>query len=433
MSSQVPRSRPGALEQRWPLVAAVLPYAMLAFCVLLDLVIDGPHRTALYVDGGLSALAAAWMLWMYTLHPAWRDRVPRMAVFVTGLLVIGALLVITNTLFGIYTFTIFLYAQRLPWPWRQWAVAAVAVLAGTSQAYGVNKTTATGLLTYLVILAVNIAIACGLSWALRVSQEQHDQREQALGELSEANRRLEATLAENAGLQQQLLTQAREAGVLDERQRMAREIHDTLAQGLTGIVTQLQAAEHASDEPAGWRRHFEAATRLARESLSEARRSVQALCPEPLETARLSDAVADVAGRWSALYGVAVQVTTTGTPRPLCPEAESALLRTAQEALANVARHAHATRVGVTLSYMEREVALDVRDDGMGFDPARLGAGPPRPSANGNGGFGMIAMGQRIESLSGTLQVESEPGLGTGISACVPAAPAGVSRAEARA
>ena len=197
--------------------------------------------------------------------------------------------------------------------------------------------------------------------------------------LSEANRRLEATLAENAGLQQQLLTQAREAGVLDERQRMAREIHDTLAQGLTGIITQLQAAEQAADDPAGWHRHFDAATRLARESLSEARRSVEALRPESLETGRLSEALADVAGRWSALHGIPVQVTTTGTARPMPHQAEFALLRTAQEALANVARHAQATRVGVTLSYMEHEVALDVRDDGRGFDLAQpCAAASPR-------------------------------------------------------
>ena len=199
-----------------------------------------------------------------------------------------------------------------------------------------------------------------------------------MGKLREANRRLEATLAENAGLHQQLLTQAREAGVLDERQRMAREIHDTLAQGLTGIITQLQAAEQAADDPAGWHRHFDAATRLARESLSEARRSVDALRPEPLETARLSEALADVAGRWSALHGIPVQVTTTGTARPMRPEAEVALLRTAQEALANVAKHAQATRVGVTLSYMEYEVALDVRDDGRGFDLAALRRGQRR-------------------------------------------------------
>jgi len=239
-------------------------------------------------------------------------------------------------------------------------------------------------------------------------------------ELRDANRRLEATLAENAGLHEQLLAQAREAGILDERQRMAREIHDTLAQGLTGIITQLQAAEQASADPAGWRRRVAAAIRLARESLSEARRSVDALRPEPLETARLSDALTSVAERWSALHGIAVQVTTTGTARPLPTEAESALLRTAQEALANVARHEQATRVGLTLSYMPHEVALDVRDDGRGFDPAPAGVAAD--------GFGLVAMRQRIEGLSGTVQVESEPGGGTAISACVPAVAAEAGR-----
>jgi signal transduction histidine kinase len=95
------------------------------------------------------------------------------------------------------------------------------------------------------------------------------------------------------------------------------------------------------------------------------------------------------------------------------PEAEVALLRTAQEALANVAKHAGATRVGLTLSYMDRQVALDIRDDGQGFDPATA---PPA-----EGGFGLVAMRQRIEGLSGTLQIESEPGEGVGISACLPA------------
>ena len=225
-------------------------------------------------------------------------------------------------------------------------------------------------------MAVNVAIGLAFTWS-------RWNTECAVGKLSEANGRLEATLAENAGLQQQLLTQAREAGVVDERQRMAREIHDTLAQGLTGIITQLQAAEQAADDPAGWHRHFDAATGLARESLSEARRSVEALRPESLETGRLSEALADVAGRWSALHQIPVQVTTTGTARPMPHQAEFALLRTAQEALANVARHARATRVGVTLSYMEHEVALDVRDDGRGFDRAQpcAAAGPYAMSA----------------------------------------------------
>jgi signal transduction histidine kinase len=192
---------------------------------------------------------------------------------------------------------------------------------------------------------------------------------------------------------------------------MAREIHDTLAQGLTGIITQLQAAGNGADTG----RRLEAAIRLARESLSEARRSVHELRPEPLETARLGEALGEVAERWSALHAVPARVTTTGAPRPMPADAEVTLLRTAQEALANVARHANATRVGLTLSYMEDEVALDVRDDGIGFDPAGL------PVPADGGGFGLTAMRQRVERLSGTLDIESESGTGTAISARVPA------------
>jgi signal transduction histidine kinase len=474
MSSPMPRSgprTPDASDKPPELYApavlgVVLPFAMLAFSDLLAISLERSNPKALIADLILSALAAAWMLWVYVLHPAWRDRPRVMAVFVTVLIVIGALLVTSDTLYGLWTFTIFFYVFRLRWPWPLIAGAAVAVLAGTSQAYGVNKDTAVGVLVYLVIVAVNVAVADAVIWFRRSVTVHDERRQQALDELSEANRRLEATLAENAGLQQQLLTQAREAGVLDERQRMAREIHDTLAQGLTGIITQLQAAEQAADEPAGWHRHFEAATRLARESLSEARRSVEALRSESLETGRLSEALAEVAGRWSAMYGIPAQVTTTGTARPMPPEAEFALLRTAQEALANVAKHAYASRVGVTLSYMEREVALDVRDDGRGFDPAKLcteaakaakaakvaAAGGRTSVAHVNGvtgliglsvadglrhantggagksggGFGLVSMRQRIESLAGTLQVESEPGFGTGISACLPVASAEV-------
>ena len=470
MSSQVPRSRLDVREKRWPppALVTVVPYLLLGILVIFTVAIKRSAGGSLLIDLGLCALAAAWMLWMFTLHPAWRDRPPVMAVFFAVLVVILAVLVIRDPWFGFLTPVGYVYAfELLPWPWRLPGVAAVAIVAGTAQATGVPKTTAFGLTAYLAILALNVFLMCGAAWLGWIDDKQNDHRRRALDEVSEANRRLEATLAENAGLHGLLLTKAREAGVLDERQRMAREIHDTLAQGLAGIITQLQATEHAGEDPAGWRRHVQAATGLARESLSEARRSVDALRPEPLETARLSDALAGVARRWSALHGIAVQVTTTGAARPMRPEAEFALLlRTAQEALANVAKHAQATRVGVTLSYMDHEVALDVRDDGKGFDPARLGDGVAGSGAaagpagrrhayaglsgvpgrgghglpgghggglrgaeagggGGSGGFGLVAMRQRIEGLSGRLQVESEPGAGTGISACVPAAPAG--------
>ena len=110
---------------------------------------------------------------------------------------------------------------------------------------------------------------------------------------------------------------------------------------------------------------------------------MHALRPEPLERARLAGALRGVAERWSALNAVPVQVVATGTERDLRPDTELALLRTAQEALANVAKHAEATRVGLTLSYMDEEVVLDVRDDGRGFDPARRAREPAYAGAAG--------------------------------------------------
>jgi signal transduction histidine kinase len=370
--------------------------------------------------------AAGWSL--IALHRGLRKRPAVMALFVAGVVAISFVLTIRDPWFGFYCYAGYAYSLvLLPWPWPLAGVAATSVVAATAQTAGLDRATPTGAAAYAGTLAANMIAVCGVIWFLHRLETQHEQRGLTLDELREANGKLEAALAENAGLQRQLVVQAREAGMLDERQRMAREIHDTLAQGLTGIITQLQAAEHAAGEPAEWREHFAAATRLARESLSEARRSVDALRPEPLETRRLSEALADVAGRWSELHGIEVKVTTTGTARPMRPETEVALLRTGQEALANVAKHAQATRVGVTLSYLDHEVALDVRDDGRGFDPAghRDSGVAARPAGNGTGpprrgGFGLVAMRQRIEALSGTLLVESEPGAGTGISARVP-------------
>jgi signal transduction histidine kinase len=443
MSSPTERSLLEAWRQGWPFPGTIIPYVVLG---ALAASATSPQWGSVSVSLTLCALAAVWLL--IPLHPALRRRVPVMAVFIAGLIAITAVLVIRDPWFGFFVVTGYGYSIRLmPWLWLLPCVGALAVVAATAQTWSVNKGTPAGLAAYLGVIAINVLSVCGIVWFLHGVEKAHDQRKHALDELSEANHRLEATLAENAGLHGQLLTQAREAGILDERQRMAGEIHDTLAQGLAGIITQLQAAEQASEDAAGWRRHVQAATRLARESLSDARRSVDALRPEPLEAARLSDALTGVAQRWSALHGIAVQITTTGTVRPMRPEAELALLRTAQEALANVAKHAHATRVVLTLSFMEDEVALDVRDDGAGFDAARLADGAPGgsqpafagpyapPPAGGRagpgvadgGGFGLVAMRQRIEGLSGTLQVESEPGAGTAISACVPAALADVS------
>jgi signal transduction histidine kinase len=435
----------------------VLPYLMLAFCVALTLILRGSLGAVWRIDLGLCGLAGAWLATMDVVVPAaWRDRPWVRIAFFVGLVTIMTAMIVADPWFGFFTFTGYFYAGRLPAAaWRVLGVIAVAVLTGTSQAGGFPTAVhgASGAMVYFGVVTVNLGVAGAFTWFGWVASAQRDRRARLVDELSEANQRLEATLAENAGLHEQLLTQAREAGIQDERQRMAREIHDTLAQGLTGIITQLQAAEQAGHDPVERRRHFETAIRLARDSLSEARRSVDALRPEPLEQARLGDAIAAVAEKWSSLHGVPAEVVVTGTARPLPPETEVVLLRAAQEGLANVAKHAAASRAWLTLSYMDSDVALDIRDDGRGFavpgssgGPAGSGgsAGPSgmgvigitsvmvAPDVAGMlggagvpaaGGFGLMAMRQRVEGLAGTLQVESEPGCGTVISACVPADP----------
>jgi signal transduction histidine kinase len=412
-----PQSRTPLYARRgWVVRAAILQYVLLT--ALLPSALGGSWGS-LQVNLLLCLTAAAWNL--LALLPALRESPPARAVFVAGVIVIAFVLVIRDPWFAFYAYTGYAYAALLlPWPWLLAGLAPTAVVSATGQTNGVQRWTPAGLAVYLAVIASNMIVSGGIAWIVHRIARQNIISAQMLDELREANQRLEVALAENAGLQRQLLTQAREAGVLDERQRMAREIHDTLAQGLTGIITQLQAAEGAAGEPVQWRGHHDAAISLARESLTEARRSVDALRPEPLEAAPLSEALAGVAARWSSRHGVPASVTTTGTPRPLAADVEDALLRAAQEALANVAKHAQATRVGVTVSYLEDEVALDVVDDGQGF---ALACGPSRPA--GTGGFGLIGMRQRIERLAGTLQIESEPGAGTGISAHIPDAATG--------
>jgi signal transduction histidine kinase len=397
---------PAGWEQRLRPMVTVLPYALLAALAALTVVLR--HNS---LDLALCAAAALWNLVLFTARPAWRDRPAVVAVFLTGLNLFGLVMVVRNPWFGFYSVALYAYAfQIVGWPRELYFISAAGIVAGTAQATGLDYHSWAGWLGWAAVAGANVLPFCLIAWLGEVMVRYHGGREAALREAREANARLEAALVENAALQKRLVEQARAAGVLDERGRMAREIHDTLAQGLTGIVTQLQAAEHVADDPSAWRRHHAAATALARESLTEARRSVNELRPEPLEIGRLADAIGEVAAKWSARHDVPATVTVTGVVHPLRPEAEVSLFRTVQEALANVAKHASsATRVGITLSYMDQQVALDVRDDGRGFDPAAR-----------NGGFGLVAMRQRIEALSGTLQVESEVGGGTGISASLP-------------
>jgi signal transduction histidine kinase len=217
--------------------------------------------------------------------------------------------------------------------------------------------------------------------------------------------------------QEDLAAAEREAGILQERQRLAQEIHDTLAQSFTSIVMQLEAADQAL--PGGSdnvHKHIRQARDTARASLAEARRLVLALQPTPLEGASLPDALGRVVKRWSQETGIEAEYTTTGDPSTLHPEIEVTLLRALQEALNNVRKHAQAQLVNVTLSYMEDQVALDIKDDGIGFNPQEVALTPNQVG----GGFGLRAMRERAAQFGGVVIVESSPEQGTTVAVQIP-------------
>ncbi len=231
-------------------------------------------------------------------------------------------------------------------------------------------------------------------WIDRIIEQSKDRRE-LIG-------RLEATQAE-------LSEVSREAGVMAERERMAAEIHDTLAQGFTSILMLLQAAEpHIGRDPESARRQVGLAARTARENLAEARALVAAVPPAPLGESSLDEAVRRLSDRLAEETEVDADCTVSGEPRRLPARTEVVLLRTAQEGMANVRRHAGATHVAVRLGYEAAAVRLEIHDDGRGFDPA---------AANG---FGLRGMRERAAQVEGTLVVRSRPGEGTSITVEVP-------------
>jgi len=393
----------------------VLPYLALALALACAALSERPSAAQFEITAGLAGLAAAWNTALITQEPARGPASWGARIRVFGMIACAAALSVRSPWFGLYSYLAFPYAARyLAGRWRWAAFAAAAAAFSIAQVGGLHPFTGSRAILWVIVACLDVAITGTVSLQLQRSMERRA-ASQLGDELVEANQRSEVMIAENAGLQAQLLTQAREAGVLAERQRLAREIHDTIAQGLTGIITQLEAAQRTGDE-AEHDRRIGNAKDLARDSLTEARRSVQALKPLALDGARLPDALAAQAARWSATSGIEAGVTTTGTARPLHPEVEVTLLRIAQEALANVAKHAGASRAAITLSYMEDVVTLDVLDDGKGFDPDG-----ERPAAGDGTGFGLIGMRQRARRLNGQLEIESRSGGGTVVCASVPA------------
>ena len=201
--------------------------------------------------------------------------------------------------------------------------------------------------------------------------------------------------------------------VLDERARLAREIHDTLAQGFVGISSQLDAVSMSMADGAGAaRQYLDLARRMARHSITEARRSVMDLRASALEGQDLATALESGARTWTAGSGLEVEVETGGPRSRLPEEVEQNLLRIAQEAVANAVKHAGASRLSVRLTREAQRVRLCVADDGRGFD--QTGA-----FSASDGHFGLIGMRERAERLGGELRVESHPDAGTQVDVTV--------------
>ncbi|MFB9907767.1 sensor histidine kinase [Allokutzneria oryzae] len=260
------------------------------------------------------------------------------------------------------------------------------------------------------VLSPAIAIGPALGAAVAVAVVRGYQ---ALYRESEQRRRLiEELTATRADLAEAQHT----AGVLAERERLAREIHDTLAQGLSSIQLLLRAAERSLPETSGnLARYVGQARQAAADNLAEARRFVAALTPPALDDTTLAGALERLCATTSARHRITVRSHLAGEPVPLPTAHEVALLRIAQAALANTVRHADATTAEITLRYLGDHIALDIVDDGTGFDPDRL----PDPDPE-EGGFGLAAMRSRTQALGGTFTVESAPDRGTALSARLP-------------
>ncbi|GGM81372.1 hypothetical protein GCM10012275_60030 [Longimycelium tulufanense] len=270
-------------------------------------------------------------------------------------------------------------------------VAGMIGVASTGSGWGSERVVAGAAIATSAMIFVVF-----MGWLITRIIDQSHERQRLVEELLATRSELEAV--------------SHERGVLTERERMAQEIHDTLAQGFTSLRMVLEALEADLDrDPAAARRHLAVAYQVTADNLAQARALVAAGAAPRREGSPLPEAVERlVAGLRAGPDPVAATVTITGSPRPLPVEAEVALLRAAQEAIANIRKHAHATAAEIELCYTPHQVVLHVRDNGRGFDTTA----PHR-------GYGLSGMRERLDSAGGSVNVWSNPATGTTVTATI--------------
>lgn len=404
-SSAIPPPARREAWERWVVIWHIVFYVSLAVPTILALLAEELNRSQLSVLGLSLALGVWYGLIMVWLLPRTRGKFQLIwsIIYLAGAILLWFPLARTHWAYFITASSFYgLMWGTLPFGL---AVAGNVILTAVIiwiQALNLGKPVTLSANLFLVG-AVVIGWAALLALWMRTIMRESAARKLLIEQLEAA--------------QEELAAVERRAGILQERQRMAQEIHDTLAQGFTSIVMQLEAAEEVLPEGlTSVQSRIHKARDTARTSLAEARRLVLALRPESLEESTLPDALRREAGRWADNTGIKTEFAVTGDPVPLHPETEVSLLRAMQEGLSNVHKHAQAGEVSVTLSFMADQVALDVHDDGQGFDLNN----ETSSSDQGGGGFGLRVMRQRVGQIGGEVLIESSPEQGTTLVVQIP-------------
>lgn len=319
--------------------------------------------------------------------------------FWTGI-ALSALAVLASPFFGLHAWLAYLrISADLRRAGESWAgVVAAALICSYAQTGGVFASFFTPGV-WAAFLAINLVIAAMAHRAER-------RRQTLVEQLRRANEDLRRSEARSAALHEQLVERARTTGMLEERRRLARELHDTITQDLVAVIALISVAAEAED-PAERTRRFSRAEETARGALAESRRAVDALSSPRLDSADLPQTLERLLDAVRETYDLRADLRIAGEARATL--ADPAALRIIQEALSNAARHADATGVDVRLDYREGELGIEVRDDGTGFDPDA-----PRT------GHGLDGMRERAAVAGGRLEVDSRVGTGTSIRATLP-------------
>lgn len=366
-------------------------FYLLVFAAVLAIVLVDTPGSAVAAGAATAALIPWYLLVGRPLWTGGRGGTARAAIYVTGLFVLFGVAQSQNS--NAWFLSLAISPQFFSFVSTRLAMGLAVALNLMAAALLVARypTTGTAAVAFTVAAAGGgFAVFYGY-WVSRIIEQS--------AERAEIIDQLEATRAELDAAQH-------EAGRMAERQRLATDIHDTLAQGLTSILMLIQAAQadlDGSHPRAG--RHLDLAARTARENLAETRALVEDLAPAQLDGSTLPDALR----RLSQAPGLDASFGLSGTPRPLPRATEVVLLRVCQEALANVRKHAGARSAAVRLDYDPDAIRLAVSDDGAGFDLTGV-----------NGGYGLRGMRARVAEAGGTLTVRSAPGAGTHVSAMVP-------------